>query len=151
MANTFTFNVQIIGLDQLTAAFKKAPQVVEPILQDAIVESAAALSDHTNQSTVPFRTGTLIRSFKPPMISRLQAVWSPKNVNYAAAVEFGAPPSPGRYVPAIGRRLVNPSHPSFGMWPGFQGRHYMEQIRSASQDQINQVFRTALQKIKEAL
>ena len=41
------------------------------------------------------------------------------SVRYAPYVEFGTGPSPGRYVPAIGRRLVNPPR---GVHPGNIGK-----------------------------
>lgn len=143
-----TFDIKIVGLAELTRNLKKSPEVVENILQQAISKSAAVLASHTDSSTVPWITGTLARSFNPVDIGRLYARWYPR-VDYARSVQFGAAPSRGRFVPAIGKRLVNGAN--IGMWPGFKGRHFMEKIRSASVDEINEIFRNALQVIKSEL
>lgn len=135
------FKVQIIGLDKLQATFNKAPEIIEPVMQEAISKSAAVLAHNTNPSTTPWITGTLARSFNPATIGRLFARWYPR-VRYAKAVQYGMPPSPGRYVPAIGKRLKNGSN--IGMWPGFKGRHYMEKILNASTKDINVIFKNAL-------
>lgn len=50
-------------------------------------------------------------------------------VFYAPYLEFGTRPSPGRYVPAIEKRLVDPSHPSFGMHPGIKPLRLVSQTR----------------------
>lgn len=136
-----TFNVKIEGLSQLTKALSKAPEEIEPIMQEAINKSAVVLATNTDQTTVPFKTGDLIRSFKPVQIGKLFARWYPR-VDYARAVQFGMPPSPGRFVPAIGKRLKNGSN--IGTWPGFKGRHYMEKIKNASVSEINDLFKEAL-------
>lgn len=140
MADT-TFDVKIIGLEKLQSAFAKAPETVEPIMQEAISKGAAVLASHTTPGNVPWITGTLARSFNPVSIGRLFARWYPR-VKYARAVQFGMPASPGRYVPAIKKRLVN--GPNIGMWPGFKGRHYMEKILASSKNDINEVFKNAL-------
>lgn len=143
-----TFNIKIEGLSELTRAFKKAPEKIEPVMQRAINESTVILATHTDRSTVPFVRGDLIRSFKPADIRRLLARWFPR-VNYARAVQYGMPASPGRFVPAIGKRLKNGKN--IGTWPGFRGRRYMEKIRSASTMEINQVFRKATDLAVKAL
>lgn len=141
-----TFNVKIEGLDKLTKAFSKAPEKIQPIMQEAINKSAAILAENTDQKTVPFKRGDLIRSFKPVHIGKLFARWFPR-VNYARAIQFGMPPSPGRYVPAIKKRLKNGPVSKIGLWPGFKGAHYMEKIKNASVIDINLVFKEALQKV----
>lgn len=145
-----TFNVKIEGLSRLLKAFEKAPEEVGEVMQKAINTSAAILASNTDRRTVPFRRGDLIRSFKPVKIGKLFARWFPR-VNYARAVQFGMPPSQGRYVPAIKRRLKNGPVSKIGMWPGFKGAHYMEKIRSASVNDINKVFKDALQEVVEIL
>lgn len=143
-----TFQIDIEGLDKLTRMFMKAPEVIEPIMQDAVVDSTVSLASHTDRDTVPWRTGTLGRSFNPVKIERLLARWFPR-VDYAKAVQFGLSPSPGRYVPAIKRRLVNGNN--IGMWPGFAGRHFMENILSASEDEIHDIFRRAVKEATRAM
>lgn len=143
-----TFNIKIQGLDKLLANYKKAPDIVQPILQQAIVKSSVALASHTDKSTVPYVSGNLVGSFNPVDIGTLFARWYPR-MNYAAAVQFGMPSSPGRFVPAIGKRLKNGKN--IGTWPGFAGRHYMEKIKNASVADINIIFANALKEITLAL
>lgn len=146
-----TYTVTIEGLDELVKRYEKAPETVKPILEQAVAKSAAVLASNTDASTVPFRIGDLIRSFKPidtSTFTHLYARWFPR-VDYARAIQYGMPASPGRYVPAIKARLVNGNN--IGMWPGFKGAHYMEKIRAASTDGINEVFRNALRVVTEKM
>lgn len=147
-----TFDVEIKGLKILTRALMKAPEIVEPIMQDAIKHSGATLASNTDPSTVPWVTGTLARSFNPITIGRLFARWFPR-VNYARAVQFGLPPSQGRFLPAIGKRLKNNIHGDawFGSWPGFKGRHYMEKIKRMSRDEIDDIFYDAVDRVLKKL
>jgi hypothetical protein len=159
MANS-TYTIEIKGLDAMLSMYSKAPQVIEPILQKAIVKSTAILAEKTVPGNVPWVTGTLARSFDPAQIERLLARWFPR-VEYARGVQFGMDPSPGRFVPGLGKsgkgaRLVNTvtktgKQKDIGIWPGFKGRHYMEQIRSASTSKINELFNNAVKAATAAL
>lgn len=142
-----TFSVKIEGLSRLTKALEKAPEEIKPVMQEAINKSGGILAENTDQKTVPFKRGELIRSFKPVVIGNLFARWFPR-VNYARAIQFGMPPSQGRYVPALGKRLKRNIHGDawFGSWPGFKGAHYMEKIKTASTPDIKLVFKEALAK-----
>lgn len=142
-----TFTVEIKGLDELLARYKKAPEVVEPVLQEAVSKSAAILAENTIPKNIPWKTGALARSFDPAEIGHLYARWFPR-IEYARAVQFGLPPSPGRYVPAIKRRLTKSGR---GMWPGFKGRFYMEKIRDSSTGRINELFRNAIKVVSERM
>ena len=144
--NTLTINIE--GLDKLIKNFEESPAIVEAIMQEAIVRAGLTLETHTDQSTVPFIRGDLIRSFKPIEIGRLYARWFPR-ANYARAVQFGMPSSPGRFVPAIGKRLKNGSN--IGTWPGFKGRFYMEKIIDASNTEIKDIFSRALEDVARAM
>lgn len=147
MAET-TFQIDIKGLSKLTKVLAQAPDIVEPIMQNAVVQSGVILAQNTNRNTVPWVTGRLAGSFDPITIGKLFARWYPR-IEYARAVQFGIPASRGRFVPAIGKRLVNGAN--IGTWPGFRGRHYMEKIRSASVEKINNDFRIALNNAAAAI
>jgi hypothetical protein len=142
------FQIQIQGLDALKAAFARAPSIVTSILQRAIAASYAVLAKNT-RGNVPVRTGNLQNQWSWAA-EGLQGIYKPKML-YAAAVEFGMPASPGRYVPAIGKRLIDSSRPGFGMWPGFKANPFMERIVAASQSEIDSTFVTALGQITEGL
>ena len=141
------FNITIPNLDALVNAFRQAPEIGQQELTKAFFNSKVALSDATNQRTVPYRTTNLIRTFAFD-IEPMKLTWFPTAV-YAKAVEFGMPPSQGRYVPAIGKRLKHNIHGDawFGTWPGFAGRHYMENIVDEATPTITQIFADALTNI----
>lgn len=113
-----TFSVEIKGLKEMEAAFKKSPKDAEEIFQQAIVKAAAILAENTDSNTVPFKTGNLIRSFNPVDIGKLFARWYPR-AHYAPYVQFGT------------RRGLRP-------------RKYMEAIVSKSKRKINELFGNAL-------
>lgn len=142
-----TFTVKINGLDELVRRYNKAPEVVEPVLQEAVIKSSAILAENTTPKNIPWKTGELARSFDPVQIGRLYARWFPRK-DYARAVQFGLPPSPGRYVPAIKKRLTKSGR---GMWPGFKGRFYMEKIRDASTSRINELFQNAIKVVSDRM
>lgn len=143
-----TFQVKILGLDRMLKALQKAPDLIEPVMQEAIAKSNAILAANTTRDTVPWVTGTLA-SFRWEM-GRLYGRWYPW-VDYAKAVQFGMPASPGRYVPAIKARLVDDSKRDIGMWPGFKGRHYMERIMAESKAPLADLFKNALDVITQKL
>ncbi len=143
MAGT-NFEIKIEGLEKLTKTFSQAPEISLPVYQEAINRSAAVIDSHRiNPRNVPWITGELARRWSTTFNKLL--LRTKPDVQYARAVQFGMPPSPGRYVPAIGKRLKNGSN--IGMWPGFRGRHYMEKIINASSAQINRIFQSAAEVI----
>lgn len=139
-------NITITGLQELRVAMSNAPELVGPILQRGIDDSKLIIdSRRLDPSFMPWITGNLARNWtvnygtgtlkmKPDMI-------------YANAVEYGMPASQGRYVPAIGKRLVNNIHGDtwFGSWPGFKGRFYIEKIIRAVTPEIQEVFNQVLE------
>ena len=144
------FSIDIPNLAGLTAAFKQAPEIVATELAKAFLSVKIALADNTKSNT-PYRTGFLGNPANWGFTQEpLQASWFP-TAKYAAAVEFGMPASPGRYVPAIGKRLIDASRPGFGMWPGFKGNDYMGRIADAATPRITDVFVQALQNITEQI
>lgn len=130
-------------------AFKKAPEIVEPTLQKAIVASQALLAKHTTRETVPFRTGTLIRTFQFTS-SRLLARWFPTR-QYALYVHQGTGVYAGR-----GPITIYPKNKLALYWPGadhpvkkvtIQGikpNPFMPRIAQAASPDINNLFATAM-------
>lgn len=112
--------VQIHGLDELIAAFKKAPDIVEPILQRTIDAAQFTLQKHTlKDNPVPWRTGNLLQSFRF-FKARLEGRWMP-TADYAVYVH-------------------EPRE-------NYSGNPYMEKILENSQTDINGLFDTALERI----
>lgn len=134
------FNVQITGVTQLVASFRDAPTIVTPILQKALSAAQALLAKYTTKGVVPWRTGFLTQSFRAE-IDQLTLRWFP-TADYASFVEFGHRQTPGRFVPAIGKRLVASK---------VAGNPFMERIIGAAQNDINDMFGQALKQITEAL
>ena len=82
---------------------------------------------HFMRGIASSRTGRLISSIQTK-VSENEATVGP-TVHYAPYLEHGTRPSPGRYVPAIGKRLINPALPSFGMHPGIKPQPFVEPTR----------------------
>jgi phage gpG-like protein len=81
------------------------------LMRDTVVKYAGA--GHPDNPNVI--TGRLRSSIQYQMISDNEAFVG-SNVDYAPYVEFGHAQTPGRYVPAIGKRLVQsvvPAYPFF--------------------------------------
>jgi hypothetical protein len=135
-----TFQISIPNIDAIEGAFKQAPEIMSAIITKAINVSAAYVAQANESSNIPFRTGRLVGSFLAD-IQATQLRWFP-TANYAKAVEYGMPASPGRYVPAIGKRLVNGDN--IGMWPGFKGNDYMGRIKSNATPMVVQAFKDAM-------
>jgi hypothetical protein len=134
------FTVEVEGLEQFVSRFQKAPDLVSPILTQALSAAGAVLAKNTVKGVVPWKTGFLTQSFRAEMTGLILR-WFP-TASYAAAVEFGHKQQVGRFVPAIGKRLVQPF---------VQGNPYMERIVDRSQAEINQQFAGALEKIVAAM
>jgi hypothetical protein len=135
-----TFQISIPNIADVQAAYKQAPEIMGAIIAKAIAVAAANMAAVTESSQVPFRTGALSQTFAAD-IQGTFARWFPTR-SYAPYVEFGVGPSPGRYVPAIGKRLVNGNN--IGMWPGFKGNDYMGRIRSNATPMVQQAFKDAM-------
>ena len=140
------FRFEIKGLDKLSAAFIKSPEIVEPIMQYAINKSQATIDmNRILPTNTPMRTGNLANRWTT-VFSSLMMKTKP-DMNYARAVQYGMPASPGRFVPAIGKRLKNGQN--IGMWPGFAGRFFMQKILNAAAPDINTIFKNALDVVVE--
>jgi len=89
----------------------------------------------TARQECPVRTGRLRDSIRytislvhPPTVTIEATAMKPdKGIRYGIFVERGTAPSPGRYVPAIGKRLVRPSrrNPRVGEHPGTPANPFM--------------------------
>ncbi len=143
---TLTFEIK--GLKKLQQSFSQSPEIAEPVFREAMGRSKVVLdANRINPSNIPWITGELARRWSTDFNSFL--LKTKPDVEYARAVQFGMPPSPGRYVPAIGRRLINGD--KIGTWPGFKGRFFMEKIFYASKDDIEKIFKNATNIIVERI
>lgn len=135
------FTIKFDGLEKIARQFEKAPQIAEPILQKAIVGTQFILQKHNLKGNpTPWRTGFLLQSFRF-QTGRLFARYYP-TANYALFVHDGHTQTPGRYVPAIGKRLVKDK---------VAGNPFMPKILDRSQDEINAFLQEAVDLITQEL
>lgn len=140
------FDVKIVGLDQLVANLRQAPQIAAPILQRALSASQAILAKHTVKGVVPWRTGFLTQSFRAELTTGLLR-WFP-TASYAPYVEFGT--KPHTILPRDKKALYWPGadHPVRRVnHPGTKPNDFMGRIISVSQPEIDSTFVQALQMI----
>jgi len=94
----------------------------------------------------PERTGELKRSIVLEELPDGFAVYP--TVYYAAWQDQGVCPSPGRYIPAIGKRYTrefSAMHPRrAGMHPGYKGYHYIEKTAR----DMRRLLRSVLARVK---
>lgn len=157
-----TFTIQIQGIDKLQSLFKKAPDILTPILQKAISDSKVVVDNNRiNPSYIPYISGNLARRWTTNYEDNNLTLITSPDVDYARAVEYGMDPEAGRFVPGLGqdkkgRRLINTVDKNgrerdLGIWPGFAGRFYIEKILAVSEIEINVIFDQALQDAVAAL
>lgn len=145
-----TFDVEIRGLDKMLKAFSQAPEKAKPILQQAIDRTPDILAKNTTASTVPFRTGLLVQTFKRD-VQNLVARWFPTRF-YAPFVEFGTRPhvilpknKKALYWPGAAHPVRKVNH------PGSKPNRFMERIRDHSTAEINDTFKEALDVFLKAI
>jgi len=117
-----------VDLSKLNSYCEATSKGMDEAVLWAIEENAPVFQQEA-QFRAPVRTGRLRASI---IIERQpDKVLIGPTVDYAPYVIRGTRPSPGRYVPAIERRLVDPEHPSFGTHPGIAPNPFLEQAADA--------------------
>ena len=100
------------------------------IIGDKGADSAAALA--------PVQTGNLKNSITKEVSREEKAVYIGTAVEYAPAVEFGHKQEVGRYVPAIGKRLVSASVPPKPfLKPAIEG--HLEEFKSIMEQELSEI------------
>ena len=95
------------SLEDLIRVAEQAAEKIEGIITEEM-ENKATECVASIQADTPVKTGTLKRSMTHSDVERNNGGWKVKvgsSIKYAEWVEDGHPQTPGRYVPAIGRRL----------------------------------------------
>lgn len=141
------YEIKIEHLDELRAAFKKAPQEVDRFLQRA-TKDAGKLILQTEKSEVPIKTGQLRRSIV--MDYRPIAVSIYPSVKYAEYVNFGT--KPHTILPRtkkvlkfkIGGKVVFATRANH---PGTKANPFVERTVTRSEGGVNRFFDTALDDI----
>lgn len=102
------------------------------------IEGASMITLDILQKNTPVRTGKLKRSEIRNVFGKRATVQSTSG--YGGFVNDGIRPSPGRFVPAIGKRIRT------GMHPGFRGRHFKERTI----DEANPIIKEFLQNMLDS-
>ena len=97
MAN-MQFKLEVDNTDKILKATDEAIYNALDIIGNKAADYAAALA--------PVKTGNLKGSMTSEVHMEEKAVYIGTNVEYAPSIEFGHHQEVGRYVPAIGKRLV---------------------------------------------
>lgn len=137
-------------MDDLKAKYAQAPDIIGPILQQAINRSPDVLAKYTVRPQVPYVSGQLIETFQRE-VQGLTAYWFP-TVKYAPFVEFGT--GPHVIYPKNKKALFWPgaAHPVKKVnHPGTRPNPFMERILDAAKDEINATFKEALNVSIDAL
>ncbi len=141
--------IKIKNLKKLRAALNRYPAISGKHISAAMNKAVFAIEAKAIPLT-PVRTGRLRGSFSFGRIlstpRTLQARVKP-DVNYAGFIHFGTRASGGRFVPALGKRLINPAHPSFGTHPGIKANPFLKKGFERAEAQINRFFGEALENI----
>jgi hypothetical protein len=119
--------ITIEGLEKL----QRTPELIKRIIKEAGYGVESIM-----KKKVPVKSGRLKSSIATEIQNAGFTVIIAPHTKYAQAINYGLPPSPGRYVPAIGKRLIPSGR---GMWPGFKGRRYIEKTKAQMEGVINKL------------
>lgn len=142
------FSVEVGGLDKLLAALKRAPDMVETNLQKGVVKAAGAVVEQATRGNLPWRTGTLVKTFGIPpeglKIERLVARVGP-TVKYAVYVHEGT--KAHTIYPKEKKALYweGAAHPVRSVeHPGTKANPFMPRILEKARPKISTIFKDAI-------
>lgn len=144
------FQVQVVGLDKLQAAFKASPETTRNIMNPVLHTAVNILAKYTTKGIVPWKTGRLTQSFIASY-GDLMAMWRP-TVKYAMYVHEGT--SPHVILPINGKALMWPgaTHPVKRVnHPGSKGNPFMPRILQNSQSDIDALLKKGLDQLTGAI
>jgi hypothetical protein len=101
------------------------------------IEGASLIVFNTLKPNTPVRTGRLQASETRQVFGKRAIIRT--NTGYGKFVDEGIGPSPGRYVPAIGKRIRSGTH------PGFPGRHFKDKTLQISYPRIKDFIQNLAQ------
>lgn len=115
-------DIRIKKLDKLTVDIERLRQGSSVRWPKEILDTAGEMMKDSIVDEAPGRTGELKDSVRVETTkdTRTVIVGAP----HGRFVNDGTGPSPGRYVPAIGRRLVRGTN--IGMHPGTRATHFFD-------------------------
>ena len=125
--------VKIENLSEVRAALIKSPQIVSKHINNAIKKSIFEIRNNSMDAQFKHPTGRLKGSHQV-VFGNLRGEVGP-TVKYAYWVHEGHHQTPGRFVPAIGKRLVK----NF-----VQGNPFLKKAVERGEQKINQYFKDGL-------
>jgi len=129
--------IHIANLPQVQAALKRSPEIVSKHINAAINRAITIDLWNAKQDTTPVDKGALIGRWGMKFSQLRGELWP--TMSYAVPVHEGHRQQVGRYVPAIGKRLVK----SF-----VKGNPFLKNAVSKTERKINERFDKGL---KDAL
>lgn len=124
--------IEIKNLDKIKRALAKSPQVVSKHINKAIYKSIFDIRNEA-MDTTPVDTGRLRGSYQVKF-DQLRGELYP-SAKYGIYVHQGHSQEVGRFVPAIGRRLVSPY---------VQGNPFLKNAVDQANDKVNKNFEQGL-------
>lgn len=146
------FEIKIINLPELQKALQNYPSIATPILQNAIVATQAIIAKmRSTRGIVPVKSGYLVQDWGVD-IGNLMAKYYPK-ARYAGFVEFGTRPHEIRPVTkkVLANRKTGQIFGKLVHHPGTRPNPFMERIIDSAKPEIDNLFKTALEKITQAI
>lgn len=132
-------SIKIENLKEVQSALKKSPQIVSKHINKAINRSIIDIRDASVRES-PVDTGRLRGSHEMKFGSLRGEVYP--SVNYAIFVHQGHRQEVGRFVPAIGKRLVSPF---------VKGNPFLKRAVGQVENKINKNFQEGLSESLEEI
>ncbi len=144
-----SIKVQIKGLKELQAAFRKSPMVVGKEIQKAIATSVMMINRNTKQE-VPVKTGTLRRGIRSKISSFRGTVES--TLAYGICVHEGTSAHIIRPVKKKALYWKGAAHPVKSVrHPGTRANPFMKRGAEKSEGQVQAIFQKAVNNVTKKL
>lgn len=132
-------SIKVTGLEESIAFVAKLSANSKVKWRKQSLDSGARALKDSLAEEAPDQTGRLVRSimWTGSGDRRTIAITAP----YARRIVQGTSPSPGRYVPALGRRLKSGSGRKIGMHPGTRANDFVSRGVAKAEERIgNEAF-----------
>ncbi len=140
------FQLKVIGLDKMQAAFNAAPETTRAVMNPVIHTAVNILAKYTTKGIVPWKTGRLTQSFIASY-GDLMAMWRP-TAKYAVFVHEGTAAhaiypknKQALYWPGAKHPVKKVNH------PGSRANPFMPRILQNSQSDIDALMKKGLDQL----
>ena len=139
-----SLSINVSGLNEAIEVLHDLPESIRANVSSDM-EDAIAYAASYAQSIAPVRTGYYQDNIGYEKVGDFEFCLY-AGAPYSMFVEYGTMPSPGRYVPAIDRRLINPDLPGFGMHPGTPAQYILTQAMDINELAIESAIESGIDK-----